>query len=127
VALPLPARIGLCVGAATLGLAGIRSCFLLAGRRSVRALAWTDTGDWFAYLGPRQVETPVVPGTGCFRLPGVGLILWLEECDGIHAVFIDAGKQEQFAIRRLIRQLQRPREAGSQREPRQADTIRPRV
>jgi len=106
VALPLPARIGLCLGAATFGLTGIRSCFLLAGNRSVRALAWGTRRGLGAFIGPRRIEVAVSVAGGSFRLGRLGLLLWFEACDGIHTVFIDAGKQEICAIRRLCRRLE---------------------
>jgi len=106
VALPLPARVAICVGAATLGFTGIRRHVLLADRRSVRALAWHEGGGCFAYVGFRSVETAVIVAPGSFHLPGVGLFLWLRACDGMHGVFIDAGLQDEFAIRRLTRHLE---------------------
>jgi len=124
VALPLPVRIAFCVGAATLGFAGIRRYFLLAHRKSVRALAWPDDGHWIAYVGPRRLEAGVVLTAGSFHLPGVALFLWLRACDGFHGVFIDTGMQEAYAVRRLIRRLEWAPRGAAESENRQADTIR---
>jgi hypothetical protein len=104
VALPLPARIAICVGVATFGTAGIRSCFLLASRNSIRALDWAGE-TLVARCGPRHIEMVVEVATGSFRLGRVGWLLWLEGCDGSRPVFIDAGRQEICAIRRLARYL----------------------
>jgi len=125
VALPLPARIALCVGAATCGLTGIRRYFLFDDPKSVRALAWLEGGRWIAYLGPRQVETAVLLAPGSFHLPGVGLFLWLRACDGMHGVYIDAGMQDECAIRGLIRRLEWVPRGASESENGQADTIPP--
>jgi len=106
VALPLPARIGLCFAIATSGLVAIRRCLLLRGSRAVHTLDWS--AGWRAGIGPRRTETPVTLRTGSFRVGRVFLLLWLQSRDGIHGVFIDAGKQETRAFRRLCRQLRWP-------------------
>ncbi len=105
VALPWPTRLFICISAATFGFAGIRTGFLLTGRHSVSALAWNEGGELFAYFGPQRVAKAVSLGSGSFHLGGVALFLWLKACDGVHGVFIDTGKQEVRAIRRLIRWL----------------------
>ena len=106
VALPLPARIGLCVAIATPGLAAIRRCLLLRGARAVHSLDWGR--GWHAGIGPGGTETPVTLLAGSFRVGRAFLLLWLRSRDGIHAVYIDAGRQEPRAFRRLCRQLQWP-------------------
>jgi len=104
-ALPLPVRIAICVVAATFGSAAIRDCFLLTGRKSVQALSWTERGELIARLGPGHMEKVVRLAPGSFRLGTFGLLVWLKSCDGTHTVYIDAGKQEVCAIRRLTRLL----------------------
>lgn len=106
VALPLPARIGLCIAIATPGMAAIRGCLLLKGRRAVRTLDWS--AGWRAGIGPGRTETPVTLRTGSFRVGRAFLLLWLQSRDGIHGVFIDGGRQEPQAFRRLCRQLRWP-------------------
>ncbi|HEY5973073.1 MAG TPA: hypothetical protein VIT22_14130 [Pseudoxanthomonas sp.] len=107
--LALPARIAVCVCAATAGLATIQSVFLLRGSRAVRALQWNDKGQINAVLGGRKDEYPVTVRPGSFRLGRHGLLLWLETGHGSLAVFIDASKQEPRAFRSLCRLLNRPR------------------
>jgi hypothetical protein len=107
VALPLPARLAICVGAATLGAAGICRTCLHYGRNSVRALAWREGGALLAWTGPERSRHEVRLGSGSFRLGTWVFFLWLESCDGCHAVFIDTGRQDAFAIRRLARRLNR--------------------
>jgi len=104
VALPLPARIGICVAIATPTLTAIRGCLLLRGRSAAAVLSWSNLG-WFASFGSDRTERPVTLRGGSFRLGGVVLVLWLQACDGIHAVCIDAGRQDSGAIRRLCRRL----------------------
>jgi hypothetical protein len=123
VALPLPLRIGLCIAAATCGLTGIGSTFLLSGGRSVRSLEWRD-GSLVASLGPDRLAREVTVIAGSFDLGQLGLLLWLKSCDGIHSVFIDAGKQEVCAIRRLYRRLKWVPAGARDSRNRQADTIR---
>jgi hypothetical protein len=118
VALPLPARIAICLGAATFGATGIRHSFLLAGHQSVRTLAWSDEGELWAELGPARTGKAVRLANGSFRLGCLGLFLWLESCDGFHSVYIDAGKQEPAAVRRLARRLNwAPAEASGLPKP----------
>jgi hypothetical protein len=106
VALPLPARIGLCLAMATPAAVAIRRCLLLRGRRAVHILEWR--GGWRAWIGPGRIETPVTVLGGSFRIGRVFLLLWLRGRDGIHGVVIDTGRQEPRAFRRLCRQLQWP-------------------
>jgi hypothetical protein len=106
--LPLPARIAICVCAATAGLATIQSVFLLRGSRAVRSLQWNDKGQINAVLGERKNEYPVTVRPGSFRLGRQGLLLWLETGHGSFAVFIDAREQEPRAFRGLCRLLNRP-------------------
>jgi len=104
VALPLPARVGICLALATPALLAIRSGLLLRGRSAVVSLQWGAQG-WRAGFGPWQTEMPVTIRTGSFRLGEVVMVLWVEACDGIHAVCIDANRQNPEAIRRLCRRL----------------------
>jgi hypothetical protein len=106
VALALPARIAICIAIATAGWAAVRGCLLLEGRRAVHVLDWSC--GWRARIGPARSETPVTILGGSFRLGRAFLFLWLRSCDGIHAVFIDGGRQETRAFRRLCRHLRWP-------------------
>ena len=103
--LPLPARIGLCVGFATAALASVRPLFLLRGRRGVRTLQWSRDGTLRAGFGPGPAAIPVTLETGSFRVGCLFLVLWLESRDGIYGVFIDAGRQDPRSFRRLCRWL----------------------
>jgi hypothetical protein len=106
VALPLPARICLCIGIATPGWAAIRCCLLLRGRKAVHTLDWSL--GWRAGIGPDRTETYVTLRTGSFRVGRAFLLLWLQSCDGMHGVLIDGGRQDSAAFRRLCRQLRWP-------------------
>jgi hypothetical protein len=106
VALPLLARIGLCIAIATPGLAAIRGCVLLKGRKAVHTLDWSR--GWRVGIGSGGTETPVTLRTGSFRVGRAFLLLWVQSRDGIHAVLIDGGRQEPIAFRRLCRQLRWP-------------------
>jgi|SRR5688572_934155 len=103
VALPLLARIGICFAIATPLLAAVRTSVLLRGDCAVRGLQWS--GGWQAFVGPDRIQTPVTLRVGSFRVGRAFLLLWLESCDGIHALFIDVGRQDPPAMSRLCRQL----------------------
>ena len=105
VALPLPVRIAICIGAATFLLPAIRVNFLLVGPGSITSIAWNDRGQLLACIGPSRVETPADLASGSFRLGSLGFVLWFNTCDGFHSVFIDCGKQNIRDIRRLARRL----------------------
>ena len=105
VALPLPARIAICVCAATFGLAAIRETCLLAGAGSIKSIAWNDRGQLMARVGISRVQMSAELVSGSFRLGSLGLVLWLKTCDGFHTVIIDSGMQDMHGIRRLARRL----------------------
>jgi hypothetical protein len=105
-ALPLPARICLCIGITTPGWAAIRGCLLLKGRKAVHTLDWSL--GWRAGIGPDRTETSVTLRTGSFRVGRAFLLLWLQSRDGMHGVLIDGGRQDPAAFRRLCRQLRWP-------------------
>lgn len=105
VALPLPARIALCVAIATACLCTIRSVILLRGPRAVRSLRWSAAGIR-AVIGPETREIPAEIVAGSFRFGRQVLALRLRTCDGMRAVIIDGGRQEVQAFRRLCRHLE---------------------
>lgn len=104
--LPLPARIALCLCAATICITTIQSVFLLGGPNAVRALQWSESGQLYAFLGAERREFAVALAPGSFRLGRKWLLLWLKSCDGVHGVFIDEEKQDRRAFRRLCRRLE---------------------
>ena len=106
VALPLAGRIAICVSIATPGWLAIRGCVLLRGGGAVRALAWE--GGWRAWIGPGRIETSVTLQAGSFRVGRLFVLLGLRSRDGMHGIFIDAGRQEPRSFRRLCRQLRWP-------------------
>jgi hypothetical protein len=115
VALPLLARIGICAATILSGVRAIHSTVLLAGRHPVWALRW-DEGHLFVILGRSRTEVCVTLASGSFSWGRFGMLLRLRASDGMRVVFIDAGRQDEVAIRALARRLKWPR--------RQADTIR---
>ena len=112
--LALLPRIGICA-AAILGCArAIHSTFLLAGCNPVWALRWDDS-NLFVVPGRFDTEVRVTLAPGSFDWGRFGMLLRLRSCDGMWVIFIDAGRQDDAAIRALGRRLKWP--------PRQADTI----
>ena len=108
--LPLPARIGLCLCAATLSVAAIRSSILLTGPGAVRGLRWSAEGLW-ARFGDNVAEIPAELAPGSFRIGQWLLLLRLKTCDRTSSVFIDGGGQEIQGFRRLCRYLESRRHA----------------
>jgi hypothetical protein len=116
VALPLPARIAICVCAATICLPSIRAAFLLHGPAAVRALQWSE-GGLFARIGHESVEVLVEVAAGSFRLGRQLLFLRLQTCDGMRSVLIDGERQEIQGFRRLCRYLESRRHAFPDKAP----------
>ena len=114
VTLPLPARIGICIASLLGGARAIRGTFLLVGRRPVRGLRWDDS-HLFVVNGRSRNEDCVTLAAGSFRWGRFGMLLRLRGSNGLWIVFIDAGRQEEAAIRALAARLKWP--------TRQADTI----
>jgi len=109
VALPLLARIVICIAVATPGIAAIRRVFLLRGRLGVRALAWSDRNQGFrVLLGAADNTCPAQLSGGSFRLGSLYLVLRLKTCDRFVTVFIDGNRQEIHAFRGLCRRLRWP-------------------
>jgi hypothetical protein len=114
VTLPLPARIGICLAGLLGGARATRCTFLLAGRSPARGLRW-DESHLFVVVGRSRNEVCVTLAPGSFRWGRFGMLLRLRGRDGQWIVFIDAGRQEEAAIRALAARLKWP--------VRQADTI----
>jgi hypothetical protein len=121
--LSLPARIALCVCAATICAPVIRSTFLLAGAAAVKSLRWSGNDLWIGFGGgaPEQ-SAELAPGS--FRIGQFLLVLRLKTCDRTACVLIDGGGQDIQGFRRLCRYLESRRRAFPGR---QADTIQPKV
>lgn len=103
--LPAPARIGLGVAVATMGIRCVVTVVLLRGPRAVHRLDRTEDGEWRVYLGDWPVGQAASVAPGSFRL-GTGLLLLrLETGNGIHTVCIDGARQDRAAFRRLCRFL----------------------
>ena len=103
--LPLPARIALCVCAATVCVPVIRSTFLLAGPAAVRSLRWSGNGLWVRFGGAAQEQSAEL-APGSFRMGQFLLVLRLKTCDRTACVLIDGGGQDIQGFRRLCRYLQ---------------------
>jgi hypothetical protein len=114
VALPSPARIAICIVGLLRGAHAVRRTFLLAGRRPLAGLRW-DESHLFAVVERSRNEVCVTLAPGSFRWGRFGMLLRLRGSDGLWIVFIDAGRQQQAAIRALAARLKWP--------ARQADTI----
>ncbi|HET7811268.1 MAG TPA: hypothetical protein VFL16_11900 [Steroidobacteraceae bacterium] len=116
VALPLPARITICVVILVSGLAGIRSGFLLEGRRTLVRLCW-DADSFVVQRRCDRIELSATLARGSFRLGQWGLFLWFSTCEGRHGAFIDADRHDSHELRRLCARLSwRPRPGPDERQ-----------
>jgi hypothetical protein len=127
VALPLYVRIALCVAAATSTLAGIRSLVLLRGAGAVRALEWSEAGEFTAYVGSDCAALPASVTRGSFRSGAGLLVLRLATPKGIRAVLIDGTVQDTAVFRRLCRHLAVHSHRGLGPPTPSTVTIRPKV
>jgi hypothetical protein len=127
VSLPWIARVFLCVASAAPGVWCVRSFVLLQGRLSVRAIEWTDEGDFAVLLGPRLNRELASVGAGSFRLGVQWWVLRFHTSSGIRPVLIAGSVQDARAFRGLCRclSLHGRRPAGRRTPP--AVTIRPKV
>ena len=125
VALPLPARIAICVWAATGCVPTIRASFMLRGSRAVRCLQWSKSGLW-AGVGQQEVPVSAEIAAGSFRLGRHLLVLRLKTCDGMRTVLIDGGRQESRSFQRLCRYLESRRHYAPQEGQNQSKTERQR-
>lgn len=127
VVLPWPLRLALCVVVVVPGIHCIRSFVLLGGSRAVRAIEWSDLGEFVVHLGPGLTRHPATLGVGSFRL---GVQLWVLRFTtpvGPRTVLIAGGMQEPRAFRRLSRCLTAYLGRASGRGTAPAVTIRPKV
>jgi hypothetical protein len=109
VALPLLARIAICVAIATPGIGVIQRVFLLRGPGSVRALTWNGASPGLQLrLGSGTAGIPASLAQGSFRLGHACLLLRLRTPTRVRVVFVDGNRQETGAFRGLCRLLRWP-------------------
>jgi hypothetical protein len=127
VALPWLVRVAVCAVVAIPGFRCVRSFVLLEGPRALRAIEWSDEGEFVVFLGPALRPQSASLGAGSFRF---GLQLWVLRFMtplGPRSVLIAGGVQEPRAFRRLCRCLSGRLRRASGRANRTAVTIRPKV
>jgi len=127
VALSWPARIAVCAALATAGIRGVRMFVLLRGPHAIRAIEWTEAGEFFVCLGDSVARQPATLANGSFRL---GVQIWLLHFTtptGARAALVAASVRDPQSFRRLSRHLEQHLRWGSGRSPRPAVTIRPKV
>jgi hypothetical protein len=127
VALPSPVRAAACAVVALAGLHAVRTFVLLRGRRAVRAIEWTGSGEFFVYLGMSPVPQPALLANGTFRLGARFWVLRFTTPSGPRAVLVEEAAGGVRAFRRLSRCLIGHNRRGSGRCTRPAVTIRPKV
>ena len=125
--LPWVMRIALCPAVLLLGARCIRSFILLAGPEAVRAIEWSEEGEFRVRLGPGFEAQPASLAPGSFRF-GVGCwVLRFRTPAGLRPVLIAGGNQDAERFRRLSRCLTTYLHRASGRGGGAAVTIRAKV
>ena len=127
VALPLALRLVLSLAVLLPGIRCVRSFVLLAGSQAVRAIEWSEEGEFGVRLGPQLTPHPATLAAGSFRL---GVQLWVLRFmtpAGLRPVLIAGGVQDEEMFRRLSRCLTTHLRRASGRGAGPAVTIRPKV
>lgn len=127
VALPWVARLAICFFIVVPGVGCVRRFVLLKGSRAVRAIEWTEDGEFTVRLGPKLDRFPASLGNGSFRL---GLRFWVLRFVtplGHCPVLVADDARNTRVFRRLSRCLNRSLRAASGRSSRPAVTIQPKV
>ena len=127
VALPGFIRFAICAAVASAGLYSLRAFVLLAGPRAIRAIEWSEAGEWSVYLGLALARYPATLSAGSFRL---GLRFWVLRFAtpaGPRSVMVEEAPGATRAYRRLTRCLEGHLRRGTGRSRRPAVTIRPKV
>jgi hypothetical protein len=127
VALPWVARLAICLSIVVPGIESVRRFVLLKGSRAVRAIEWTEDGEFAVRLGANLNRVPASLGGGSFRL---GLRFWVLRFVtplGHCPVLVANDVRNTRSFRRLSLCLNRSLRAASGRGSRPAVTIRPKV
>ena len=127
VALPLAPRLVLSLAVLLPGIRCVLSFVLLAGSQAVRAIEWSEEGEFGVFLGPQLTPHPATLAAGSFRW---GVQLWVLRFMtpvGLRPVLIAGGIQDEEKFRRLSRCLTKHLRRASGRGAGPAVTIRPKV
>jgi hypothetical protein len=127
VALPWIARASICVAVAVPGIRCVSSFVLLKGEGAVRAIEWSEEGEFAIRLGPRFTREVATLGAGSFRLGVRWWVLRFVTPSGAHPVLIAGAIQDVRGFRRLCRCLNRHLGWASGRRVRPAVTMPPKV
>lgn len=108
------------------GIRCVREFVLLQGQHAVRAIEWTEAGEFIVCLGDSFARHAATLAPGSFRIGVRRWVLRFETPTGRRAVLVEAGAGDPRSFRRLSRHLARL-VPGSGRSRRPAVTIRPKV
>ena len=126
-ALPWLVRIALCTVVLLPGIRCVRSFVLLGGPEAVRAIEWSEEGDFRVCLGPGFEPQPAALAPGSFRLGVACWVLRFITPAGLRPVLIAGGVQDAARFRRLSRCLTVHLRLASGRRAGVTVTIRPKV
>jgi hypothetical protein len=115
VALPWPARLAVCAAMATAGIRGVREFVLLMGPYAIRAIEWTEEGEFFLCLGGNVGRHPAMLENGSFRLGTRRWLLRFATPTGRRAALVESSTRDPRSFRRLCRCLDDHKRRGSGR------------
>lgn len=127
VALPWIVRASICLAVAAPGIRCVRSFVLLRGEGAVRAIEWSEEGEFAIRLGPSFRREVATLGAGSFRLGVRWWVLRFVTPSGTHPVLIAGAIQDARGFRRLCRCLNRRMRWASGQRSRPAVTMPPKV
>jgi len=109
------------------GVPAVRSFVLLKGPRAVRAIEWTESGEFTVCIGASLARHPATLASGSFRLGARFWVLRFATPAGARSVLVQEASLNSGAFRRLSRCLDAHLRRGSGRSRQPAVTIRPKV
>jgi hypothetical protein len=109
------------------GVHTVRTFVLLKGPRAVRAIEWTESGEFTLCLGISLARLPAELANGSFRLGVRFWVLRFTTPAGARSVLVQEASLDSGAFRRLCRCLDAHLRRGSGRSRQPAVTIRPKV
>jgi len=126
-ALAWPACVAIGAAVATAGVRAVRRFVLLKGPHAVRAIEWTESGEFTVCVGTSLARLPATLASGSFRLGVRFWVLRFATPQGVRSVLVQEAARDARAFRRISRCLDGHLRRGSGRSRQPAVTIRPKV
>jgi hypothetical protein len=127
VALPWPVRCAICLGVIVPAVRSVESFVRLAGPRAVRAIEWSEEGEFTIAVGTMWTRHRAIPSAGSFRGGAKWWVLRFVTQSGPRLVLVVETPHDTRAFRRLSRCLDARLFRASGRSSRPAVTMPPKV